>query len=137
VRLFRGDLGLEKFTRKFERCSFACTTEVLFDNKYFECLSEDISLNGLSTLTEHRLPVGKAASLLLYLPNTNKGQPIRIESTVARNKSNGLAFKFKSFDQEAFTLLVSAAKLGTVSSSDCHAQLVAWGFRTKSATHYD
>jgi hypothetical protein len=101
---------MRKNARKFERCNFVCTTEVLFDNKYFECITEDVSLNGLTVRTEHRLPVGKPASLLLYLPNNAKRQPIRIESIVTRVKSNGLAFQFKSLDQSFFTLLVSSAK---------------------------
>jgi len=91
--------------RKFERVSFSCQTKVMFDRREFEALSEDLSLNGVSVHTDRRLPVGKRALISLYVPSVATGLPILINGVVAREKKQGLAFKFDSLDCETFSLL--------------------------------
>jgi hypothetical protein len=91
--------------RKFERVSFACQTKVMFDQREFEALSEDLSLNGVSVHTDYRLPVGKRALISLYVPSAASGLPIIINGVVARRKEQGLAFKFDSLDCDTFSLL--------------------------------
>ena len=93
--------------RKYQRIGLACRSNVTMDNYCFSAVTEDLSLNGLSILTDQRIPVGKKASISLDLPTVSMSSPITISGVVARNKADGLAFEFTSLNHETFALLRS------------------------------
>lgn len=91
--------------RRYQRVGLACRSNVMMDNYCFSAVTEDLSLNGVSILTDQRLPVGKKASITLDLPAVSISSPVTINGVVTRNKADGLAFEFKSLNQETFALL--------------------------------
>ena len=93
--------------RQFTRIRFESEATVMVGGCAFPALTENLSLNGIYIKTERHFPVGKRAEISFDLPSASRGSVLTVNGIVVRNDVHGLAFQFKSLDQESFAHLKS------------------------------
>jgi hypothetical protein len=91
--------------RKFNRIRFESQAMVMTGEQEFEASTENLSLNGLFIRTERKIPDGERAEIKINVPSASRSPFITVDGVVVRHDDHGLAFQFKSLDQDSFSYL--------------------------------
>jgi len=96
---------MREHDRNFKRIHIVSKAKVMTADQYFEAVTENISVNGLFVRTDHLLSVGNVAEITLNIPSVSESSFLTVNGEVVRSDFQGLAFKFKSLDLNAFSHL--------------------------------
>lgn len=97
--------GLAK-QREFTRVSTKFNVIVTADGKSFQSArTRDLSIKGVSILTEILIPVGSDCRVAIQLGSPDSGIQVRAQGTVVRRTTDGLAIQFKEIDVDSYNHL--------------------------------
>jgi hypothetical protein len=86
--------------RKSRRVHFVCQADIAIDDKCFEAVTDNISLDGIFIKTDSQIPVGNYGRISV---KRDKNIIVSANCIVVRNDRSGFGAQFKALDYDSFS----------------------------------